>query len=105
MIRHEGKIFVSLAVLVLFFSISQVLPARGDVNKVLCTTFPVYQITRNVTVGVPGIQVELMIPARLGCPHNYSLTPDDMRKIASADTLVINGLGMEEFLGTPFTQG
>ncbi len=97
----KEKLFVSLAALVFFLSISQVFPARDSVKKVLCTTFPVYQITRNVTEGVPGIQVELMIPARLGCPHNYSLTPDDMRKIASADTLVINGLGMEEFLGAP----
>ncbi len=97
----KEKIFISLTALVLFLSISPVFPARDSLKKVLCTTFPVYQITRNVTEGVPGIQVELMIPARLGCPHNYSLTPDDMRKIASADTLVINGLGMEEFLGAP----
>jgi ABC-type Zn uptake system ZnuABC Zn-binding protein ZnuA len=42
-----------------------------------------------------------MIPAALGCPHDYVLTPQDMDKLAKADLLIINGLGMEEFLGSP----
>jgi len=70
-------------------------------KKVLCTTFPLLQFTRNVIEGVEGLEVDLMIPARLGCPHNYTLTPGDMRKLAAADILVINGLGMEEFMGAP----
>lgn len=68
---------------------------------VLVSTFPLYQITRNVTRGVEGIELELMIPAGLGCPHDYALTPQDMRKLAKADLLIINGLGLEEFLGAP----
>jgi len=39
-----------------------------------------------------------MLPSSLGCPHDYVLTPQDMRKLAEADVLVINGLGMESFL-------
>lgn len=42
-----------------------------------------------------------MIPATLGCPHDYALTPEDMRQIASAQVLIVNGLGLEEFLGAP----
>jgi ABC-type Zn uptake system ZnuABC Zn-binding protein ZnuA len=42
-----------------------------------------------------------MLPASLGCPHDYALTPGDMKKIASADLFVANGLGMEDFLGEP----
>lgn len=68
---------------------------------ILASTFPIYQITRNVTLGVEGIALELMIPAALGCPHDYVLTPQDMDKLAKADLLIINGLGMEEFLGSP----
>ena len=74
--------------------------AAGEV-KALCTTFPIYQITRNVTGGHAGTKVELLLPASLGCPHHYSLTPQDMQKLAQADVLVVNGLGMEEFLGAP----
>jgi zinc transport system substrate-binding protein len=69
--------------------------------QVLTTTFPLYQITRNLTAGSDRIKVELMIPAQLGCPHDYALVPQDMQKLARADVLIINGLGMEEFLGAP----
>jgi zinc/manganese transport system substrate-binding protein/zinc transport system substrate-binding protein len=70
-------------------------------SDVLCTTFPLYQITRNVSQGRNGVNVGLLLPASLGCPHHYSLTPQDMQKLARADVLVVNGLGMEEFLGAP----
>lgn len=69
--------------------------------QVLVSTFPIYQITRNLSQGVEGIEVGLMIPAGLGCPHDYALTPQDMQKLAKADVLIINGLGLEEFLGAP----
>ena len=69
--------------------------------KVLTSTFPVYQITRNVIQGIAAIEVDLMIPADMGCPHDYALIPQDMRKLATADVLVVNGLGLEEFLGAP----
>jgi len=57
--------------------------------------------TRNVVGDTPGVTVESMLPASMGCPHDYALTPGDMRKIASADLFVVNGLGMEDFLGEP----
>jgi zinc transport system substrate-binding protein len=57
--------------------------------------------TRNVVGDAPGVTVESMLPASMGCPHDYALTPRDMRKIASADLFVVNGLGMEDFLGEP----
>ena len=69
--------------------------------NVLCTTFPIYQVTRNVVQGRDGVNLQLMLPSSMGCPHDYALTPQDMRKLAEADVLVINGLGMEEFLGAP----
>ncbi len=70
-------------------------------QTVLATTFPIYQIVRNVAEGREGVTVDLMIPSQLGCPHHYALTPQDMQKLAKADFLVVNGLGMEEFLGAP----
>lgn len=69
--------------------------------QILTSTFPLYQITRNITHGASGIEVDLMIPAEMGCPHDYALTPQDMRKLAKADVLIVNGLGLEEFLGAP----
>jgi ABC-type Zn uptake system ZnuABC Zn-binding protein ZnuA len=74
--------------------------AGGKKIKVLCSMFPVYLFTRNVTAG-SNLQVDLMLAANVGCPHDYDLTPQDMQKIAGADVFVINGLGLEEFLGEP----
>jgi zinc/manganese transport system substrate-binding protein/zinc transport system substrate-binding protein len=86
-------------------SVLTVLPTVGKAGAtkktVLVTTFPIYQIVRNVTKGYDGVIIELMLPSQLGCPHDYALTPRDMQKLAKADILVINGLGMEEFLGAP----
>lgn len=69
-----------------------------DIKRIVVSTFPVYQLTRNIVRDYEGASVELMLPAQLGCPHDYALTPQDMRKLAKADVLVINGLGLEGFL-------
>jgi ABC-type Zn uptake system ZnuABC Zn-binding protein ZnuA len=69
--------------------------------RVLASFLPMYLFTVNVARGAPGVTVDLLLPADLGCPHDYALTPSDMRKIASADLFIANGMGMEEFLGDP----
>lgn len=75
-------------------------PAPANL-KVLCSTFPIYLFTRNVVAGREGIRLDLLLPAALGCPHDYVVTTRDMQTLASADVLVINGLGMEDFLAKP----
>lgn len=73
-------------------------PAQGE-TRVLTTTFPLWLMARRVVAGVPGVTVDLMIPAGTGCPHDYGLTPQDMMRLAGADVLIMNGLGLESFLG------
>lgn len=70
---------------------------RAAPRRLLAATFPVFQIVRQVVRDVPGIQLELLFPAEAGCPHDRALTPRDMRKLAEADILAINGLGLEAF--------
>ncbi|NLZ17352.1 MAG: zinc ABC transporter solute-binding protein [Desulfobulbaceae bacterium] len=82
----------------------RVVAAEVQPIKVLVSTFPIYQFTRNITAGSKLLQVDLMIPAQLGCPHDYALTPQDMQKLGEAQIFIINGLGMEEFLGAPLKQ-
>lgn len=69
--------------------------------RVLCSTFPIYLFARNVVAGRENIHLGLLISAAMGCPHDYVLTPQDVQALASADVLIVNGLGMEEFLGGP----
>lgn len=77
-------------------------PARdAGVNDgqldVLCSFFPIYVFTKNVVGDAPNVRVELMLPAEKGCPHDYDLTPQDVRRIAAADVYVMNGAGLEAF--------
>ena len=76
-------------------------PAQGADLRVLTSFLPMDIFTRNVVGTAKGVTVEMMLPASLGCPHDYSLSPGDMRKISEADLFIANGYGMEDFLGTP----
>ncbi len=85
-----------------------ILPIRSETARqspkglrVLASTFPMALFTRNVAEGAHGVEVDVMLPPSLGCPHDYVLTPRDMEKIRHADVFIANGLGLEEFLGEP----
>jgi zinc transport system substrate-binding protein len=78
--------------------------ARAESLRVLASFFPMYLFAKNVVGDTSGVTVDAMLPPSLGCPHDYALTPGDMKKIAAADIFIANGLGMEEFLGTPVRQ-
>ncbi len=97
--------YIAVAVLTLFcvglIAVGCGKKETAEKRTVLCTTFPIYQITRNVVKDREGVDVQLMLPSQLGCPHDYALTPQDMQKLAKAEVLVVNGLGLEEFLGAP----
>ena len=88
------------------------MPHFGQFNKkdtssqkeILCSTFAMSLITRNVVKDC-NLSVHLMLPANMGCPHDYMMTPQDMLQITNADVLVINGLGMENFLTLECIQG
>ena len=73
----------------------------GASFRVLATTFPVWLFTRNVCRDVPGVTVELFVPAQTGCPHDFTPSPAELRKLATAQAVVINGLGLEGFLARP----
>lgn len=103
-IIHRFRIAALAVACVIFPMAAFAGESRGLPKKILCTTFPIYQLTRNIIEGSESVTAELMIPAATGCPHDYALTPQDMAKIAAADILVINGLGMEEFMGKPVEQ-
>ena len=99
----KGKpyaLLLACTLLATFFAVAGASAAEPRV-RVLATTYPVYLITRAVTQSSPDVQVDLLIPAQTGCPHDYALTPKDMQKLAKAKIVVINGLGLEAFLEKP----
>lgn len=99
--RKSLKTWMAAAGCLLAVNLFPLSAAADGPKKILATTFPIYQLARHVVQGSSTVALDLMIPANLGCPHDYALTPQDMQKLAAAEVLVINGLGMEEFLGAP----
>ncbi len=95
-----SRLLIVFAFLICLLFPAQLLAEEARL-EILTSTFPVHQITRNIIQGLGDINIQLMLPPQLGCPHDYALTPQDMRKLASADILIINGLGLEEFIGAP----
>lgn len=71
---------------------------------VLAGTYPVWLLTRAVTADVPGVEVQLLIAAATGCPHDYAPTPADLLRLDKADLVIINGLGMENALHAALEQ-
>ncbi len=89
----------ALAILLLF--IVSCLPAQalGAGLRISASIYPVWLMVRQVAEGVPGVKISLVLSAGTGCPHDYALTPRNRKVLAETDILVINGLGMENFLG------
>lgn len=69
----------------------------ANTKSVLCSFFPVYLFTKNVVGDRSNISVGLMLPAEMGCPHDYDLRPEDVKKIQQADLFILNGAGLEQF--------
>ena len=97
--KHHGLALLC-TLLVAAFAVTGAFAAEPKV-RVLATTYPVYLLTRAVAQTSPDVQVDLLIPAQTGCPHDYALTPKDMQKLSKANVVIINGLGMESFLEKP----
>jgi zinc transport system substrate-binding protein len=74
-----------------------VAPAAAE-RRIVCTFLPVYVFTRNIVGDCPGLRVELMIPAAIGCPHDYELSTSDAQRLQRASAVVLAG-GLEGFAG------
>ncbi|OQA05289.1 MAG: high-affinity zinc transporter periplasmic component [bacterium ADurb.Bin374] len=71
--------------------------ATAAEDRIVCTVYPVYLIAKGLASGTE-LRVSLLLPANLGCPHHYSLTPTDMAGLEQAKLILANGLGFEPFL-------
>jgi zinc/manganese transport system substrate-binding protein/manganese/iron transport system substrate-binding protein len=63
--------------------------------RVVATTTVFADIVRNV--GGDRVSVESIIPAGAG-PEDYEPKPEDARKLADAELIVSNGVGLDDFL-------
>ena len=69
-----------------------------DVLTIAATTYPVYLFTTAITQGVEEVEVKLIVNQQTSCLHDYTLTVNDMKVISSADIIIMNGAGLEDFM-------
>ncbi len=71
----------------------------GDNLKIVTSFYPIYVDAVNIAGGIDGVEVVNLTKPQTGGLHDYQLTPEDMKTLETADIFIVNGLGMENFLG------
>ena len=66
---------------------------------VVTSFYPMYIAALNVAGEHDHIRLENLSETQTGCLHDYQLTPADMQLLSTADAFIINGGGIESFLG------
>lgn len=69
----------------------------GESTQVAATTLPVYEFTTRLCAGT-GITVTRLVTESVSCLHDYTLQVSQMQAIEAAETVIISGAGLEEFL-------
>jgi zinc/manganese transport system substrate-binding protein len=64
-------------------------------QRVVASFFPVYCLAANVAGD--AATVESLLSGNLG-PHDYQLSPRDMKRLAQADLVVVIGLGLDDWV-------
>ena len=80
-----------------FVSVGNAASETKDI-KIVASFYPMYIMAKNVVKDVPGVSVQNLTPPLTGCLHDYTVTTNDMKKLADAQVFVANGAGMESFL-------
>jgi ABC-type Zn uptake system ZnuABC Zn-binding protein ZnuA len=70
-------------------------PGSGSVLRVVTTTSVFADIVRQV--GGKHVTVDSIVPSGVG-PEDYEPRPDDARRLADAELIVSNGVGLDDFL-------
>lgn len=64
--------------------------------RIACSIYPIYQLTREVTQGLPNLEVICIASESTACPHNAQFTPGELRRAMSSNALIVNGLGLDD---------
>lgn len=74
----------------LLIAISILMPAALlAAGQIVCTTYPLWLLTREITLGVPGNNVVMLVPFDSGCAHEYTPSLRDLKQVAAAGTLLV----------------
>ena len=88
--------------LALLLGLLAVLRSPAAEVRVLTTLPVIYSWAANVAGD--AATVESLLPANVG-PHDFQFRPSDLRKLAAADVVLMNGLGVDTWLTRAVTRG
>ena len=71
--------------------------APAETPRILATTKPVYDFTTLLCHGT-NLSVGLLIDESVSCLHDYSLSVAQVRDAEAAETIVLSGAGLEDFM-------
>ena len=69
----------------------------GEPAQIAATTLPVWEFASRLCDGTP-ITVTRLVTEQVSCLHDYSLNVRQVKAAESAETIVISGAGLEDFL-------
>lgn len=70
---------------------------QAETADIAATTLPVYQFTSMLCDGT-GLKVTRLVTESVSCLHDYSLNVRQVKAAESADLIVMNGAGLEDFM-------
>jgi zinc transport system substrate-binding protein len=65
--------------------------------KIGVTLHPYYSWTKNVVGDLPGYEVRPVLPGEIDA-GDYQPRPEDIKKLADLDAIVVNGIGHDDFI-------
>lgn len=97
MIKNKKYLIILMLILLVFTGCEK---EKVDTSKINIVTsfYPMYIATANIVDGVEDVELRNLTATTTGCLHDYSLTTANMITLSTADILVINGGGMENFI-------
>lgn len=93
------EISIILIMLLVIISLSGCMKQKEENKnlKIVTSFYPIYIMTENIVQGAENVEVSNMTDVAIGCLHDYTLQPADLKKIEKADIFIENGLGIESF--------
>ena len=71
--------------------------AQSEPAQIAATTLPVYEFTSRICEDTP-LTVTRLVTEEVSCLHDYSLNVRQVKAAEAAETIVISGAGLEEFM-------
>ena len=88
------RLLVLLGLICIFFTGCS---AAEKPAQIAATTLPVYEFTTRLCEGT-GITVTRLVTENVSCLHDYSLNVRQVKAAEAAETVVISGAGLEDFM-------